>query len=51
MGGSRLARAKGRIVGRPWTEADIMAKIREPAGVRMGKGRIARTLRIGVSVA
>ena len=44
------ARAKGKTLGRPRTDADIEAKVRELAAEGMGKGRIARTLGIGVSV-
>src|SRR5438046_3026112 len=45
------ARAKGVTLGRPKTEAKVEAKIRQLAASGMGKGKIARTLGIGVSVA
>jgi DNA invertase Pin-like site-specific DNA recombinase len=48
--GLARARAKGKTLGRPRTEPDIEAKVRELAAGGMGKGRIARTLGIGVSV-
>ena len=44
------ARAKGRTLGRPRTDPDVESKVRELAAEGMGKGRIARTLGIGVSV-
>lgn len=44
------ARAKGKPLGRPRIGADVEAKVRELADGGMGKGRIARTLRVGVSV-
>jgi DNA invertase Pin-like site-specific DNA recombinase len=49
--GLARARAKGKTLGRPRIDADIEAKVRELAAGGMGKGRIARTLGIGVSVA
>jgi DNA invertase Pin-like site-specific DNA recombinase len=49
--GLERARAKGKILGRPRTEPKVEAKIRKLAGQGMGKGKIARTLGIGVSVA
>jgi len=48
--GLARARAKGKRLGRPPCDADIEAKVRELAAEGMGKGRIARTLGIGVSV-
>ena len=48
--GLARARAKGKTLGRPRIDADIEAKVRELAAGGMGKGRIARTLGIGVSV-
>jgi DNA invertase Pin-like site-specific DNA recombinase len=49
--GLERARAKGKILGRPRTDQRIEAKVRELAARGMGKGKIARTLGIGVSVA
>jgi DNA invertase Pin-like site-specific DNA recombinase len=49
--GLERARAKGKTLGRPRTDPKVEAKIRKLAGQGMGKGRIARTLGIGVSVA
>ena len=49
--GLARARAKGITLGRPKTGAKVEAKIRELAAQGMGKGKIARTLRIGTSVA
>jgi DNA invertase Pin-like site-specific DNA recombinase len=49
--GLERARAKGKILGRPRTDKRIEAKVRELAARGMGKGKIARTLGIGVSVA
>lgn len=49
--GLERARAKGVTLGRPRTVPKIEAKIRELAAGGMGKGKIARTLGIGVSVA
>ncbi len=49
--GLARARAKGKTLGRPRTDPDVEAKVRELAAGGMGKGRIARTLGIGVSVA
>jgi DNA invertase Pin-like site-specific DNA recombinase len=49
--GLERARAKGKILGRPKTHPKVEAKIRELASQGMGKGKIARTLGIGVSVA
>jgi DNA invertase Pin-like site-specific DNA recombinase len=49
--GLERARANGKTLGRPRTDARVEAKIRKLAGQGMGKGKIARTLRIGVSVA
>jgi hypothetical protein len=42
--------AEGKTLGRPRTDPDVEAKVRELAAGGMGKGRIARTLGIGVSV-
>ena len=49
--GLERARAKGKILGRPRTDPKVEATIRKLAGQGMGKGKIARTLGIGVSVA
>ena len=49
--GLERARAKGKTLGRPRTDPAVVAKIRKLAGQGMGKGKIARTLGIGVSVA
>ena len=49
--GLERARAKGKTLGRPRTDPKVEAKIRKLAGQGMGKGKIARTLGIGVSVA
>jgi DNA invertase Pin-like site-specific DNA recombinase len=49
--GLERARTKGKILGRPRTDQRIEAKIRDLAARGMGKGKIARTLGIGVSVA
>jgi DNA invertase Pin-like site-specific DNA recombinase len=49
--GLERARANGKILGRPRTDPRVEAKIRRLAGQGMGKGRVARTLGIGVSVA
>jgi DNA invertase Pin-like site-specific DNA recombinase len=49
--GLARARAKGTTLGRPRTEPTVEAKIRDLAALGMGKGKIARTLGIGVSVA
>lgn len=49
--GLERARAKGKKLERPKTDDRTEAKIRELASKGMGKGRIARTLGIGVSVA
>ena len=49
--GLERARAKGKTLGRPRTDPKVEAKIRRLARQGMGKGRIARTLGIGVSVA
>jgi len=48
--GLERARAKGKTLGRPSTDPKVEAKIRKLAGKGMGKGKIARTLVIGVSV-
>ena len=48
--GLARAKAKGKTLGRPRIDAVIEAKVRELAAGGMGKGRIARTLGIGVSV-
>jgi DNA invertase Pin-like site-specific DNA recombinase len=49
--GLERARANGKTLGRPRTDPRVEAKIRKLAGQGMGKGRISRTLGIGVSVA
>jgi DNA invertase Pin-like site-specific DNA recombinase len=49
--GLERARAKGTTLGRPRTDPKIEAKIRQLAAKGMGKGKIARTLGVGVSVA
>jgi DNA invertase Pin-like site-specific DNA recombinase len=51
LAGLERARAKGKILGRPRTDPRVEDKIRKLAGRGMGKGKIARTLGIGVSVA
>ncbi len=48
--GLERARANGKILGRPRTDPRVEARIRKLAGQGMGKGRIARSLGIGVSV-
>ena len=48
--GLERARAKGTTLGRPRSDPKIEAKIRKLAATGMGKGKIARTLGIGVSV-
>jgi DNA invertase Pin-like site-specific DNA recombinase len=48
--GLERARSKGKTLGRPRTDPTVEAKIRKLAGQGMGKGKIARTLGIGVSV-
>lgn len=48
--GLERARTNGKILGRPRTDPAVEAKIRKLARQGMGKGRIARTLGIGVSV-
>ena len=48
--GLARARARGTTLGRPRTQPKVEAKIRELAAQGMGKGKIARTLGIGVSV-
>lgn len=45
------ARVAGKILGRPRTDPNVEAKIRRLVEQGMGKGKIARTLGIGVSVA
>jgi DNA invertase Pin-like site-specific DNA recombinase len=49
--GLERARATGKALGRPRTDPKVEAKICKLAGQGMGKGKIARTLGIGVSVA
>ena len=49
--GLERARAKGKTLGRPRTDPRTEARIRDLASRGMGKGKIARTLGIGVSVA
>jgi DNA invertase Pin-like site-specific DNA recombinase len=48
--GLARARAKGKTLGRPKADAAIETRIRELAAQGMGKGKIARTLGIGVSL-
>ena len=48
--GLERARAKGKTLGRPRIDPTVEAKIRRLAGQGMDKGKIARTLGIGVSV-
>ena len=48
--GLERARAKGKALGRPRTDPKVEAKIRKLAAEGMGKGKIARTLGVGVSV-
>jgi DNA invertase Pin-like site-specific DNA recombinase len=48
--GLARARARGKSLGRPRIDAETEAKVRELAREGMGKGKIARTLGIGVSV-
>ncbi len=48
--GLARARAKGTTLGRPKTNAKIEQQIRNLAAKGVGKGKIARTLGIGVSV-
>lgn len=48
--GKAMFGAEGKTLGRPRTDPDVEAKVRELAAGGMGKGRIARTLGIGVSV-
>jgi DNA invertase Pin-like site-specific DNA recombinase len=49
--GLARARAKGKTLGRPRIDGETEARVRELAASGMGKGKIARTLGIGVSVA
>jgi DNA invertase Pin-like site-specific DNA recombinase len=49
--GLARARAKGKTLGRPRANVETEVRVRELAATGMGKGRIARTLGIGVSVA
>lgn len=49
--GLERARAKGKKLGRPHTDPKIEERIRKLAAQGIGKGKIARTLGIGVSVA
>lgn len=49
--GLERARAKGVTLGRPKTSDKVEAQIRKLAAGGMGKGKIARTLGVGVSVA
>ena len=49
--GLERARANGKILGRPRTDPRVGIQDTGARGQGMGKGRIARTLRIGVSVA
>ena len=48
--GLERARANGKVLGRPRTDPTVEAKIRKLTGQGMGKGRIVRTLGVGVSV-
>jgi DNA invertase Pin-like site-specific DNA recombinase len=48
--GLERAKAKGVRLGRPRASAKIEARIRELAARGMGKGKIARTLGVGVSL-
>jgi DNA invertase Pin-like site-specific DNA recombinase len=48
--GLERAKAKGVKLGRPRASAKVEARIRELAARGMGKGRIARTLGVGVSL-
>jgi DNA invertase Pin-like site-specific DNA recombinase len=49
--GLERARAKGKTLGRPRTDPKVEQRIRELAAKGIGKGKIARTLGVGVSVA
>jgi len=49
--GLERARAKGRKLGRPRTDPKVEEQIRKLGAQGIGKGKIARTLGIGVSVA
>lgn len=49
--GLARARAKGKTLGRPRVGVETEAQVREIAATGMSKGRIARTMGIGVSVA
>lgn len=49
--GLERARAKGKTLGRPGTGPKVEQRIRVLAAKGMGKGKIARTLGVGVSVA
>ena len=49
--GLARARAKGKTLGRPRTDAKVEAKIRKLAAGGMGKRKIAQTLGIGVGTA
>jgi DNA invertase Pin-like site-specific DNA recombinase len=49
--GIERARANGKKLGRPRTDVQVEQRIRDLAATGMGKGKIARTLSIGVSVA
>jgi DNA invertase Pin-like site-specific DNA recombinase len=48
--GLERAKSKGVKLGRPRASAKVEARIRELAARGMGKGRIARTLGVGVSL-
>ena len=48
--GLARARVNGQILGRPRVDIETEARVRELAAGGMGKGKIARTLGIGVSV-
>jgi len=49
--GLERAKAKGKKLGRPRTDPEVEERIRQLAAQGVGKGKIARTLSIGVSVA
>jgi DNA invertase Pin-like site-specific DNA recombinase len=49
--GLERAKAKGKRLGRPRTDPKVEERIRQLAAQGVGKGKIARTLGIGVSVA
>lgn len=49
--GLERAKAKGKKLGRPRTDPKVEERIRQLAARGVGKGKIARTLGVGVSVA